>query len=243
MPGITEGCLNKIKYGGIEAMPSSTDECFEMTPARQWKGLWRREFENSRFCPSPAGSCSYQTAGDRIWLSGKALTSSASDEGLYEVEFVGRQTARKGSYGHLSAFDYEIIVDKIINLRPVSDAAIFNRVRQQVVEIRPCSARSPCFAPATDEKTSSCRAWPGIPLSWTEDAGPRLKAGMTMTRCGSNLSKPPSPALTASSRPSHYRPDGRPAPAHPFSSIWGRKRAGPRHNRRRACHNIVRPPE
>jgi hypothetical protein len=39
MPGITEGCLNKIKYGGIEAMPSSTDECFEMTPARQWKGL------------------------------------------------------------------------------------------------------------------------------------------------------------------------------------------------------------
>ncbi|WP_312217656.1 hypothetical protein [Sphingobium yanoikuyae] len=123
MPGITEGCLNKIKHGGIEAMPSSTDECFEMTPTRQWKGLWRREFENSRFCPSPAGSCSYQTAGDRIWLSGKALTSSASDEGLYEVEFVGRQTARKGSYGHLSAFDYEIIVDKVVNLRLVSDAA------------------------------------------------------------------------------------------------------------------------
>ncbi|WP_196871608.1 hypothetical protein [Sphingobium sp. JAI105] len=123
MPGVTERCLNKIKYGGIEAMPLGTDECFEMTPARHWKGLWRREFENSRFCPTPAVSCSYHTAGDRIWLSGKALTSSGTNEGLYEIEFVGRRTARKGSYGHLSAFDHEIIVDQVMDLRPVSDAA------------------------------------------------------------------------------------------------------------------------
>ncbi|MAN11594.1 MAG: hypothetical protein CMN63_04105 [Sphingobium sp.] len=123
MPGITERCLNEIKSGGIEAMPSGTDKCFEMTPARQWKGLWRREFENSRFCPSPAVSCSYQTAGDRIWLSGKPLTSLGNGDGLYEVEFVGRQTAHKGRYGHMSTFDHEIIVDKVVNFQPVGAAS------------------------------------------------------------------------------------------------------------------------
>ncbi len=48
--------------------------------------------------------------------------------------------------------------------------------------------------------------------------------------------------LRASPRSSHYRPGGRPAPARPSSSIWGRRMAGPPHNRRRACHNIARPP-
>ena len=48
--------------------------------------------------------------------------------------------------------------------------------------------------------------------------------------------------LRASPRSSHYRPGGRPVPARPSSSIWGRRRAGPPHNRRRACHNIARPP-
>lgn len=122
MPGITERCLTIIQYGGIEAMPSGTDNCFAMAPDRRWKGLWRREFENSRFCPQSAQSCSYQTAGDRIWLSGKALSSMGKREGLYQIEFVGRQTAKRGSYGHLSAFDHEIVVDKVIDIRPVSMA-------------------------------------------------------------------------------------------------------------------------
>lgn len=43
-------------------------------------------------------------------------------EGLYQIEFVGRQTAKRGSYGHLSAFDHEIVVDKVIDIRPVSMA-------------------------------------------------------------------------------------------------------------------------
>ncbi|WP_141249601.1 hypothetical protein [Sphingobium sp. D43FB] len=81
------------------------------------------ELENSRFCPAPATSCSYQTAGDRIWLSGKTLNPLGNGEGIFKVEFLGRQTVRKGSYGHFGAFDHEIIVDKIIKLRRVSDAS------------------------------------------------------------------------------------------------------------------------
>lgn len=127
MPGITEQCLEQIKYGGIEAMPLGTDKCFEMGREQRWKGLWRREFENSRFCPSPATFCSHQTAGERIWLSGKVLSSSGNGEGIFAVEFVGRRTARKGSYGHLGAFDHEIIADKIITLRPVVETSNSSR--------------------------------------------------------------------------------------------------------------------
>lgn len=120
MPGMTEQCLQKIRYGGIEAMPSSTDKCFEMTPAQRWKGLWRREFENSRFCPSPATSCPSRTNGERIWFSGKDLKRSDYSEGVYQVEFIGRHTAKKGHYGHMGVFDHEILVDKIIAISPVS---------------------------------------------------------------------------------------------------------------------------
>ncbi|WP_093084111.1 hypothetical protein [Sphingobium sp. AP50] len=119
MPGISEQCLETIKYGGILAMPE-TDQCFEMTTEKRWKGIWRKAFEVSRFCPAPASACSYETDGDRIWLSGKAPVYVGNDDGLYAIEFVGKQTVHKGKYGHMGAFDHEIIADKVISLRLMS---------------------------------------------------------------------------------------------------------------------------
>ena len=68
-PGMTDDCLNKVRYGGVEAMPERVDQCFRMASARHWRGLWRNDFEESQLCLSPALQCSFHSHGDKIWLS------------------------------------------------------------------------------------------------------------------------------------------------------------------------------
>ncbi len=121
LPGITERCLNTIRYGGVDAMPTRADKCFKMMPKKLWKGLWRNEFEGSRFCAYPAPSCSFETSGERIWLSDpdNIIWVKRSDEALYEIEFVGRKTLIKGAHGHLGISDHEVVVDKVISLTRV----------------------------------------------------------------------------------------------------------------------------
>jgi hypothetical protein len=69
MPGMTDECVDKMRWGGIEAMPSELDKCFKMEPPRRWSGLWENGFESSRFCPAPAADCTGRSAGEYIWLS------------------------------------------------------------------------------------------------------------------------------------------------------------------------------
>jgi hypothetical protein len=120
LPGITDECVEKLRFAGIDAFPERTDECFEMAPAKRWTGLWRNEFEGSRFCPSPAQDCSFDSPGDRIWLSYANVQgpgSEAVSEGLYAIEFVGRRTLKRGSHGHFGASDHEIIVDRLMSIK------------------------------------------------------------------------------------------------------------------------------
>lgn len=121
LPGITEQCLDALRYGGINAMPTRADQCFAMTPTKRWKGLWRNEFEGSRFCASPAKSCSFETLGERVWLSDpdNVVPVKRSDEALYEIEFLGRRTLEKGAHGHLGGSDHDMVVDKVISLTRV----------------------------------------------------------------------------------------------------------------------------
>ncbi|ALJ14421.1 hypothetical protein [Sphingopyxis macrogoltabida] len=118
LPGITEQCLNRLRYGGIDAMPTRADQCFEMGPKKLWKGLWRNDFEGSRFCASPAESCSSDTSGERIWLSDpdNILRVKTGDEALYRIEFWGRRTLKAGAHGHLGGSDHDLIVDEVISL-------------------------------------------------------------------------------------------------------------------------------
>ena len=122
LPGITERCLQAIRLGGLEAFPTRVDDCFEMLPAQRWKGMWRRDFEVSQFCRSPARSCSFDTT-DAIWLTFAGTPEKMSErvEGLYAIEFVGRRTRREGFHGHLGAFEHEVVVDKLISLQPVDE--------------------------------------------------------------------------------------------------------------------------
>ena len=121
LPGVSEECLEKVRYGGLDAFPRQVERCFKMTPARQWRGLWRNEFEESQFCPEPARDCGFDTPGDFVWLSfSEPLDQQMGErgEGLYEVEFIGRQTAARGQHGHLGSADHHMVVDRLVSIRP-----------------------------------------------------------------------------------------------------------------------------
>ena len=125
-PGMTAACLEEARFGGLNAISSlPVEQCFEMAPARRWRGLWRNDFEGSRFCPEPMKECGYDTPGDDIWLSySEGLQPPPSwpelgSGGMYEVEFVGRLTARRGHYAHFGSSDHELVVDQVISIRPL----------------------------------------------------------------------------------------------------------------------------
>ena len=95
-----------------------------MLPAQRWKGLWRDDFEGSQFCPAPAKTCSFDTPGERIWLTfidTAGVQPRRSSGGLYAIEFVGRRTLRRGRYGHMGVFEQEVLVDRVISLDLVQD--------------------------------------------------------------------------------------------------------------------------
>lgn len=126
LPGITDTCVQTLRYGGLESMPDATDQCFEMMPQKRWQGLWARGFELSRFCPSPASACSYDTPGSQIWLTQRATIPISKDIPgdtysirLFKIEFLGRRTRERGAYGHMGGSRHEIIVDKILSVSEI----------------------------------------------------------------------------------------------------------------------------
>lgn len=122
-PGMTAACLKRIKYGGIEAMPSEVQDCFRMTPPKRWNGLWRDNFEGQLFCPEPAQACSYATKGNQIWISFnpriRPRQGNATGRTFF-ISFVGRRTLLPGDHGHLGMAAHEIVVDKLISISPLS---------------------------------------------------------------------------------------------------------------------------
>lgn len=130
IPGRPSPCMiETMEQGYPVGMSLPTDKCVRMLPAEEWHGLWFNDFEGSQFCAAPAVTCNYGSQQDRVWLTSGPMRGELG--GLYEVRFVGRMTMFKGSYGHMGASDYEIIVDRPISIKlvqapppPMSDAEI-----------------------------------------------------------------------------------------------------------------------
>src|SRR5438045_77463 len=57
MPGMKQECLEKMKWGGIEALPKNSDDCFQFTQPMRMRGLWRNDFEGSEYCDGPVSNC------------------------------------------------------------------------------------------------------------------------------------------------------------------------------------------
>jgi hypothetical protein len=127
-PGITEDCLDKMKWGGIEAAPTETDQCYKMLPATRWHGLWRDGFEGQIFCPAPAQECPGHSPKDESWFELKSRPPGVEKDplgALYAVDFIGRRTAQSSSmiaYG----FQHEMVVDRMISVRLVEPAPLIN---------------------------------------------------------------------------------------------------------------------
>lgn len=120
-PGITENCLDILRRDGIEAMPKQTDQCFRMTKAQKWRGLWLDGFEGQVFCPETESKCEYGDGKENIWIgfvSGQKPDGKSATGKTYEVEFVGRRTLLPGAHGHLGMFEHEIVVDRLISASP-----------------------------------------------------------------------------------------------------------------------------
>ena len=127
LPGINQECIDAVAEGGVDAMPQDVRRCFVMTDQKHWAGLWLDGFEGSRFCAEPAKRCTFDTEGQRVWLSFAEEVESErpgrySTGKLYEIEFIGRQTSEAGAFGHMGGSDREIVVEKLIRLERVSES-------------------------------------------------------------------------------------------------------------------------
>lgn len=117
LPGMTERCLNAIRYNGINAFRDDA-ECYRMQRQRLWVGVWNTGWEWTDFCPGATDSCEIQQ-GDNYWLDydPEANVPKEVEPGLYRIAFIGRRTEMPGFYGHMGMYKHMIFVDHIISMK------------------------------------------------------------------------------------------------------------------------------
>lgn len=149
LAGLTEACAARLRSGGLQAMDSlPLHDCFVSTPRRRWRGLWRDDFEGSRFCPAPAAECSHRTGGEEIWLNvpeGSVPWRGQGIGGLYAVEFIGRRTIHPGLFGHLGMFSHEMTVERMISIREIEPPPSPPPEEEIEAERRRCEAAPNCL--------------------------------------------------------------------------------------------------
>jgi hypothetical protein len=147
-PGMTSACLEKLRWGGIQALPEPFERCFEFEPAKLWKGIWVNQMEGSQFCPDPApDSCPTKDVSyaNDIWLKfGSNPPVELGRGGLYQVEFIGRKSDGKGTFGHFGMFGNEIIVDRLISIKEVEPPPPEPTKAEIVADMKRCEAAGTC---------------------------------------------------------------------------------------------------
>ncbi len=119
-PGIKPDCVSKVQYGGLEAWPA-TQDCYEMTMPRRWKGVWRDYFEGQQFLPKLPNSRSLDRSVN-IWIyfsQGVRPIPPTPTRRSYTIDFVGRRTVHRGDFGYHGMWEHEMIVDKVLSLKPL----------------------------------------------------------------------------------------------------------------------------
>jgi hypothetical protein len=126
---------------GVVYGSKPTDQCFKMQPERIWRGMWRNQFEGSRFCPAPTTQCQLDTPGDIIWLQSEQATKMEPDGTLYSVDLLGRRTAVKGQY--MGGSDHVLIVDRFISMKEVGPPLT---QAESAAALKRCDAGARCSA-------------------------------------------------------------------------------------------------
>lgn len=121
-PGITEQCLDAVRYGGFAAWRPDDPNCFQMTQPQRWSGLWETGWEWTNFCPDPAKECDWMSKRGTwlIFAKGAYGGPKLTDDGVYHIDFVGRRTKVAGNFGHQASYDHLIVVDRLISIQKIA---------------------------------------------------------------------------------------------------------------------------
>jgi hypothetical protein len=103
---------------GADGSQVPTEQCFKMGERRRWRGVWRRETHGSTFCPEPLSICTRPISGPWMWLT--VPDDEAEPPGVYEVEFIGRQTLHRISYRWVDN-NHEVIVERMISAKKIPE--------------------------------------------------------------------------------------------------------------------------
>ena len=124
-PGMTKACLEVVRRTGFPPL-DDMPRCYGMLPAKRWAGLWNSGWEWTNFCPAPARECPIASEHGDVWLefADKAYDGPDLPDGIYEIEFIGRRTAKAGSFGHLSQYDHAMVVDRVLSITLVQDGEV-----------------------------------------------------------------------------------------------------------------------
>ncbi|MGP1352404.1 MAG: hypothetical protein ACTS1Z_03705 [Parasphingopyxis sp.] len=105
----------------------------EYGPQQQFQGVWLSEFEGSAFnyCPPDATGCPNmlfdnwgcwlefsEAARDQLHSSLAGQPEPYEVEGVFTLNFTGRETLRRGSYGHLGVSSCQVLVESLDSVRP-----------------------------------------------------------------------------------------------------------------------------
>lgn len=130
LPGMTDRCVEILRFGGIAAIPQPVEQCFKFATAQRWTGYWRSDFEMSQFCVRLEAKCFYGEPSDMTWLSftddaekisdPPIIKNAGNNRGFFAIEFVGRKTSLRGMHGHMGMAPHAILVDKVISMRRVT---------------------------------------------------------------------------------------------------------------------------
>jgi hypothetical protein len=149
VPGRPFPCSYEEVQDGVRVITSQpTDLCVKMLPQQHWRGLWRNDFEGSRFCPEPAKRCSFDAPGERIWLS---KTPGRPQGGLYQLDFIGRKTMYRGPYGHMGVFDEEITIDRVLSMKELQAPPPPPTEAEFLSQMKKCRADGTCI-PSPEEQ-------------------------------------------------------------------------------------------
>jgi hypothetical protein len=146
-------CAQAMRDEKFEPRKNVYEICYRLTDPERWRGLWRNDFEGSRFCAAPGKRCSHDRPGERIWLEYSfGLTDTKPRQwkiqpgGLYEVDFIGRRTAVKGKYGHMGGSDHLLLVDRMISIREVEAPPLPITKQDAEALWKECEAAGSCIS-------------------------------------------------------------------------------------------------
>ena len=114
-PGKRPCARTRVEDGFEVDSTLPTDACVRMRPRQRFRGVWLDRFEGSSFSP---GLDRVPTKEPTIFLNADRAIPRRYDGAAYLLEFEGRQTLYRWSYGPC-CFEHEIIVDRLISATPL----------------------------------------------------------------------------------------------------------------------------